>query len=75
MTSRRSFVGMGLAGIMMPGVALAHETSVKTPLMLDVKRMAKLVGTDLRNLWKLVGTDPIRCKITVFYVRILCSFF
>ena len=27
MTSRRSFVGMGLAGMMMPGIAVARENA------------------------------------------------
>ena len=35
----------------------------------------ELAAKNAKGAKKLVGTDPIRCKITAFYLRILCSFF
>ena len=63
MTDRRSFVTTGVAGaagLFMPQILVAKERKVKTPLMLDTKRMAIHDGPGMRTTFFVKGC-PLRC--------------
>jgi len=58
--NRREFIGTGVAAAVMPQVLVARERAVKTPLMLDTKRMAIWDGPGMRTTFFVKGC-PLKC--------------
>ena len=56
---RREFIGMGAAALL-PGLLVAREGRVKTPLMLDTKRFAIHDGPGVRTTFFVKGC-PLKC--------------
>lgn len=57
---RREFIGSGIASALFPHVLLAREKNIKTPLMLDTKRMAIHDGPGIRTTFFVKGC-PLKC--------------
>jgi pyruvate formate lyase activating enzyme len=60
MLNRRQFIGAGMAGVVLPSIAVARERPVRTPLMLDIKRMAIHDGPGIRTTFFVKGC-PLKC--------------
>ena len=63
MLDRRGFIAagaVGAAGAFMPGLLVARERPVKTPFMLDTKRMAIHDGPGMRTTFFVKGC-PLKC--------------
>ena len=58
--NRRLFIGSGIAAGILPNMLIAKDPVIKTPLMLDTKRMAIHDGPGIRTTFFVKGC-PLKC--------------